>query len=256
MFRLKVASAVVKSKFMLRIEIVPALRDNYCYLLEDTTTGIVGVVDPSEAEPVEKHLKGRKLAFILNTHHHWDHVGGNVALQEKYGSVIACSAFDRGRVPGKSPRALSDQEIFTLGASSARVIDIPGHTLGHIALHFEEAQAVFVGDTLFGAGCGRLFEGTADQMWSSLRTLRGLPDETRIYGGHEYTQDNIRFALTVEPSNQALQRRAEQVRKLRGQGLPTMPLQLIEERETNPFLRADILGIPFAEIRKMKDNFA
>ncbi len=243
---------------------IPLLQDNYSYILRDEATGTVGVVDPSEAEPVLKALEGR-LDFILLTHHHIDHVGGAEELRAKTGAKVVGFAGDAHRLPRVDVRVDEGGE-FRLGQARARVFFIPGHTLGHIAYWFEESRALFCGDTLFTLGCGRLFEGTAEQMWNSLSKLRGLPDATRVFCGHEYTESNARFALHLDPSNEALARRAARVKDLRSQRRPTVPSTLVEERLTNPFLRADdpdlmrTLGLgdavaAFAEIRKRKDKF-
>jgi hydroxyacylglutathione hydrolase len=254
---------------ILEIELVPCLKDNYAYLLHDPATGSTGIVDPSEAEPVLKALarKGWKLTHILNTHHHWDHTGGNPELKAKTGAQVVGPKADETRIP-EIDLALEDGARWKLGEAEAHIIFIPGHTRGHIAFHFPESKAVFCGDTLFAIGCGRMFEGTAPQMWTSLSKLRALPPETRVYCGHEYTQANARFALTVEPDNAKLRARAAKVDAARAKNLPTIPSTIGEERETNPFLRADqpalaaTLGLTgadpatvFAEVRRRKDNF-
>lgn len=253
----------------LEIALVPCLKDNYAYLLRDPATGAVAVVDPSEAAPVEKALKvrGWKLTHILNTHHHWDHTGGNHALKAASGAVVVGPRPDKERIPDIDV-ALGEGESFKLGEAEARILFIPGHTRGHIAFWFPESKAVFCGDTLFAIGCGRIFEGTPQQMWSSLGKLKALPEDTRVYCGHEYTQANARFALTVEPQNAALAARARAVDAARAKGLPTIPSTIGEERATNPFFRADESGIAetlgltgadavavFAEVRRRKDNF-
>ena len=254
---------------ILEIALVPCLKDNYAYLLRDPATGAVGVVDPSEAAPVEAALSahGWTLTHILNTHHHWDHTGGNPALKAATGAVVVGPKADRERIP-LIDVAVDEGETFKLGQAEAQILFIPGHTRGHIAFWFPESKAVFCGDTLFAIGCGRTFEGTPQQMWSSLGKLKVLPADTRVYCGHEYTQANARFALTVEPENAALQSRARAVDAARAKGLPTIPSTIGEERATNPFFRADERSIAatvglagedavavFAEVRRRKDNF-
>jgi hydroxyacylglutathione hydrolase len=253
----------------LAIELVPLLKDNYAYLLHDRGSGATAVVDPSEADPVMAVAKARgwRLTHILNTHHHWDHSGGNLRIKEATGCTIVGPGPDEARIPGIDI-ALDDGDRFALGSSAAEVLFIPGHTRGHIAFWFADAQAVFCGDTLFALGCGRMFEGTPQQMWGSLDRLRQLPPETRVYCGHEYTQANARFALTIEPKNIALVTRAQRVNATRAAGHATVPSTMAEERATNPFLRADepdvaaAVGLAgadpvsvFAEVRRRKDSF-
>ncbi len=252
----------------LEIRQVPVLRDNYVYLLREPESGAVAAVDPSVAAPVAAALDslGLKLTHILNTHHHNDHTGGNLELKARYGAIIVGPLADRARIPGIDV-ALAEGDKFKFGKQEAQVFDVPGHTRGHIAFWFPKSRALFCGDTLFLMGCGRVFEGTFAQMWNSLGKLKALPPETRIYCGHEYTQNNARFALTVEPTNQALIERARKVNELRAAGHSTIPGTMAEEFATNPFLRADepslqaSVGAPgdavatFAAIRQRKDNF-
>jgi hydroxyacylglutathione hydrolase len=253
----------------MQIALVPLLTDNYGYLLHDPASGETGIVDPSEAAPVlaAARERGWHLTHILNTHHHHDHTGGNLALKQATGAAIVGPAPDRARIPGIDV-ALDEGETFPLGAAVAEILFIPGHTRGHIAFHFRGEKAVFCGDTLFSLGCGRMFEGTAPMMWASLDKLRHLPPETRIYCGHEYTAANARFAVSIDPDNEALRRREGAVAALRGRGEPTIPSTMGEERAANPFLRADdpelaaAIGLPdappsevFGEIRRRKDNF-
>jgi len=251
------------------IEQIPVLSDNYVYLVRDRATGKTAVVDPAVSEPVQQRLSalGWTLSHILNTHHHGDHVGGNLALKAATGCTIVGPRADRDRIPGID-MALGEGEVFRLGDSEARVYDVPGHTRGHIAYWFADSEALFCGDTLFACGCGRMFEGTPAQMWASLSKLRALPEATRVYCAHEYTQSNIRFALSVDPGNKALQERSRRVDALRAQSLPTVPSTIGEERATNPFLRADDPGLAvqvgrpggdpvavFGATRKAKDVF-
>lgn len=259
------------------IHLIPAFTDNYIYLLHDPASGSsgksprdsIGVVDPGDAQPVMAELerRGRGLTHIFNTHHHNDHIGGNHDLKARYGADVIGARADVSRIPDMET-CLGDGETISFGRYTARVLFIPGHTSGHIAFWFPEAKALFCGDTLFALGCGRLFEGTPAQMWASLKKLRELPGDTRVYCGHEYTQSNARFALTIEPGNAELQARAEEIRALRERGEPTIPTTIALERRTNPFLRADVPEVQaavgmagadpvevFAEIRRRKDNF-
>jgi hydroxyacylglutathione hydrolase len=254
---------------MLEILQVPVLHDNYIYLVHEPNGWATAVIDPAVAEPVLQALdeKGWHLTHILNTHHHGDHVGGNLELKRETGCAVVAVARDKERIPGIDVE-VSEGDIIGLGHAEAKVLDVPGHTSGHIAFWFAEENALFCGDTLFGLGCGRLFEGHAEEMWASLEKICALPPATRIYCAHEYTQANGRFALQVEPENPALLERMDRVYSLRAQGLPTVPTLLQEELATNPFLRPQSpairrrLGLPkasdwqvFAEIRHLKDGF-
>jgi len=253
----------------LEIRQIPVLRDNYVYLARDPQTGECAVVDPAVAGPVLNVLDqlGWRLTFILNTHHHHDHVGGNLELKRETGCSIIGNADDAARIPGIDIRVREGEQI-KVGEAVAEVLDVSGHTRGHIAYWFSGSQAVFCGDTLFSLGCGRLFEGSPSQMWSSLQKLRSLPGETKVYCAHEYTENNAAFALTIDPENPDLQTRAEDVRQLRRRGQATVPSTIAMECATNPFLRADksrfhsALGLSgldattvFAEIRRRKDTF-
>ena len=251
------------------IDQILCLKDNYVYLLHDPASRATAVVDPTEAAPVLAALDrhGWRLTHILNTHHHHDHTGGNLEIKAKTGAPVVGPRADRERIPGIDV-AVGDGDEYTVGTQTARVFDVPGHTRGHIAYWFADSRALFCGDTMFLMGCGRLFEGTPRQMWTSLLKLRQLPPDTRVYCGHEYTQSNARFALTVEPDNAALRERARLVDALRAANKPTVPATLGEEVATNPFLRADQpslqrhLGLAgrdpvevFAETRRRKDHF-
>ncbi|KAL5156757.1 putative hydroxyacylglutathione hydrolase 2, chloroplastic [Glycine soja] len=233
-------------------------------------TGTVGVVDPSEAVPVIDALsrKNRNLTYILNTHHHHDHTGGNVELKARYGAKVIGSGTDKKRIPGIDIH-LNDGDKWMFAGHEVRVMDTPGHTQGHISFYFPGSGAIFTGDTLFSLSCGKLFEGTPQQMLSSLKKIMSLPDNTNIYCGHEYTLNNTKFALSIEPENEELQSYAAQVAYLRSKGLPTIPTTLKMEKACNPFLRtssaairqslniaatandAEALGV----IRQAKDNF-
>jgi hydroxyacylglutathione hydrolase len=233
----------------LTVEPVPCLRDNYSWLAFDRADGLCAIIDPAEAEPVRRALAkhGLTLTHILNTHHHPDHVGGNLELKEEFGLTIVGPRKDAERIPGIDIGVI-EGDVYRLGSHSAKVFEIPAHTRGHIAFWFEADEVLFPGDTLFAMGCGRLFEGDPPTMWSSLSKLAKLPDSTRVYCAHEYTESNGRFALTVEPTNTALQSRMDWVIETRAKGLPTLPSTLGEEKETNPFLRPDS-----KEIREMLD---
>ena len=252
------------------IDQIPVLTDNYVYLAHDPESGATAVIDPALAPPVLERLgaKGWRLTHILNTHHHDDHVGGNLALKQATGALVVGSRRDAARIPGIDVE-VGDGDSFLLGAAAAMVMEVPGHTSGHIAFWFPGSHALFSGDTLFALGCGRLFEGTGQQMWNSLHKLRCLPDETLVYCAHEYTEANARFARTVERHNPDLLERIEEVKRTRRHHRPTVPMTLGIERKTNPFLRADMdavkagVGLPpdadpaqvFTEIRRRKDVF-
>lgn len=253
----------------LEIVLVPALSDNYVYLLHDADSGATAVVDPAEAEPVEAALatRGWTLSQIVNTHHHHDHIGGNEALKAKHGVPIVGPRAEAARIPDMD-RTVGDGDTVDIVGHRATVYETPGHTSGHIAFHIPDSAALFCGDTLFALGCGRMFEGTPAQFWKSLVTLRALPAETRIYCGHEYTQSNARFALSIDGGNARLKARAAEIDRQRAAGQPTVPSTLADELDTNPFLRADDPAMAaavgkagadpvavFAEIRKRKDAF-
>ena len=253
----------------LEIERVPALQDNYIWLVREPASGKVAVVDPADPAPVRTALKrkGWTLTHILNTHHHPDHVDNNLALKSEFGCTIVGPAPDAARIPGIDVQ-VGDGDVYRFGEAEAKVFFVPGHTRGHIAYWFAGHGALFCGDTLFALGCGRLFESTPEQMWRSLSTLRALPPETEVYCAHEYTQSNARFALTVDPENRDLARRAAEIDRMRAADIPTVPSTLDEERRTNPFLRADDPGVAqavglagadpvrvFAEVRARKDSF-
>jgi len=250
----------------------PCLGDNYGYLLHDETTGHTAAIDTPCAKTYQAELdkRGWKLTHIFNTHHHWDHTGGNIELKNAWNDVkIFGPALEKERIPGIDV-PLNEGDKVTFGSSQGDVIDVGGHTKGHIAYHFGETSQAFVGDSLFSLGCGRMFEGNPKQFWESLQKLRSLPDNTQIYCAHEYTESNAKFALSVEPGNADLQARAEIVKELRASGKPTVPTMLRDEKKTNPFLRVDIsdeikknVGAKegdsdadvFYRVRVAKDNF-
>lgn len=253
----------------LEVHMFPCLNDNYGYLIHDPVDGVTATIDTPEADPINAALeeKGWRLTHILNTHHHFDHAGGNEALKARWGCTVVGAANDAARIPGIDVR-VADGDALEFGSTSARVLEVPGHTSGHIAYYFADDGIAFVGDTLFALGCGRLFEGTPAQMWTSLGKLMALPDDTVVYCAHEYTQSNAAFALSVEPGNEALVARSGEIDRLRAKGMPTVPTTIALEKATNPFLRPDsenlraTVGMPdaslvdvFAETRRRKDNF-
>ena len=247
----------------------PCRSDNYGFLAHDPTLNVTASIDTPEEGPINTALeeKGWRLTHILNTHHHGDHTGANIALKERWGCTIVGAANDAERIPGIDVR-MADGDKYQFGSLIADVFEVPGHTTGHIAYYFSSEDIAFVGDTLFALGCGRLFEGTPEMMWNSLQKLMALPDETIVYCAHEYTQSNAQFALSVEPGNAALVARSQEIDALRAEGKPTVPTTIGLERATNPFLRpmsenlqetvglsgADLVSV-FTETRLRKDNF-
>jgi hydroxyacylglutathione hydrolase len=238
---------------MLEIDAVPAFADNYLWLVHDGDSGETAVVDPGDALPVlaEAEKRGWTIGQVWNTHWHPDHTGGNLAIKEGTGAIVSGPSSET--IPGRD-LALFEGDTVRLGAHVGRVIAVPGHTLGHIALLFDEDRLAFVGDTLFAMGCGRLFEGTAQQMFDSLGRLSSLPEETLLYCAHEYTLSNARFAVHAEPGNQSIARRLRDVEQARSLGKPTVPTTVGEERATNPFVRSGDWQ-EFARLRAEKDSF-
>jgi hydroxyacylglutathione hydrolase len=243
--------------------------DNYGVLLHDAGTGVTAAIDAPDAEELigELRKKGWTLTHILTTHHHQDHTAGNSALKRMTGCIISGPAKEAESIPGID-RKVGEGDIVEVGSAKARVIETPGHTRGHVSYFFPDEDIVFVGDTLFSVGCGKLLEGDAATMWNSLQKLAKLPPETEVYCGHEYTNANCRFALTVEPGNTALQARAAEAETLAAKGEPALPTTIGQELATNPFLRPDSseiqkrLGMEgrdlaeiFGEIRRRKDGF-
>ena len=225
----------------MRVVPIPVLADNYAYLIIDDTTKEAGVVDPSEAGPVADTVRkeGVKLLSIINTHHHWDHVGGNEELVKEFpGLKVYGHKRDKDRTPAIT-NLVDEGDTLSIGQHHARFLFIPCHTNGHVALYFPNEKAVFTGDTLFIAGCGRLFEGTAADMHNNMVKLTALPDDTRVYCGHEYTVKNLQFALTLEPSNQKLQSKLQWAQDMRAKKQPTIPSTVAEEKEFNPFVRVN-----------------
>ena len=254
---------------MLNIEIISCLSDNYSYLLEDKELNIVGIIDPSDFDTCNKIIKKKynKLDYILNTHHHFDHVGGNEKLKEKYRAKVLGFELDKDRIPGIDI-FLKDKQNFKLGHSSFEVIFIPGHTKGHIAFYFKDEKTVFTGDTLFSLGCGKVFEGTYEQMFSSLNKLKNLPTDTKIYCGHEYTKKNLEFCLEYDSNNELLKKKSDWINSKIESDTPTVPITIGEEKKTNIFLRCNepliknVLNLNnaseqeiFSKLRDLKDSF-
>jgi hydroxyacylglutathione hydrolase len=234
---------------------VPVLSDNYVWLLRDGESGAVAVIDPGEAGPVIEaaEAKGWAITQILNTHWHPDHVGGNAAVKASTGASITGPAAEADRIP-ELDRLVGEGDRVSVGSLEAEVWEVPAHTAGHIGYLFREAGIIFVGDTMFAMGCGRLFEGTAEQMFTALQRIAALPEDTLVFGAHEYTSGNARFAAHVEPGNADIAARVIEVAELRAQDIPTLPTIVGAERQTNPFVRAaDAAAL--ARLRSMKDAF-
>jgi len=253
----------------LEIHQFEAFDDNYGYLIHDAEANVTATIDTPDTPKILAALeaKGWALTHILCTHHHFDHTGGNEELKAKFGATITGPRAEASKIPGLD-LAVGEGELVNFGTRTAKIFDVPGHTLGHIAYWFEEDEAAFVGDALFALGCGRVFEGTPPQMWNSLQKLAALPPATKVYCAHEYTQSNAQFAVTVDPENQELLARAVEIDALRARGERTVPTTIEVELATNPFLRAGepslqrALGMEgadladvFTEVRKRKDNF-
>ena len=253
----------------LEIITLPCLSDNYAYLLHDAKSGQTALVDAPEAAAVKSALSARgwELDAILLTHHHYDHIDGVEELCSTYGAKVYGAKADADRLPPLD-HALDYEARFDLFGEEVRVLDVSGHTLGHVAFYLPQSQAVFTADSLMALGCGRLFEGTPQMMWESLNRLMALPPQTTVYSGHEYTQSNARFAVTIEPDNAALQLRVDDINAKRAKGEATVPSLLQLELNTNPFLRAHLDAVKtaigmegvenadvFVEIRRRKDNF-
>ncbi len=253
------------------MEITPilCLVDNYAYIIYDNETKTVGVVDPSDATPIISYLekKNLNLNYILNTHHHFDHVGGNIELKKKYKAKIIGFEGDRHRIPGID-KTLKDCEKWAFGNSLVKILHVPGHTLGHICFYFEKKKIAFTGDTLFSLGCGKIFEGDHKQMLSSLNKIKKFPKDTKIYCGHEYTYKNAEFCTKYDGNNINLKKKFDQIKKLRSNNLPTIPTRLEDELNSNIFLRCDQNDLKiklnmkneedskvFKKVRDLKDSF-
>ena len=239
----------------MNIKIIQCLQDNYSYLIIDEKKNIACVIDPSEANPIINYLENNKieLKFILNTHHHYDHVGGNLELKKKYGAKVVGYSGDKERIPGIDI-LVNDQENWVYEKFKAKIIHIPGHTLGHICFYFHKEDSVFTGDTLFSLGCGRIFEGTYSQMFSSLMKLKSLPQNTKVYCGHEYTKKNSNFCLVHDKNNKNLKAKINDIKIKLKKDLPTIPSTIKDELECNIFLRSSNLET-FSKLRDLKDNF-
>ncbi len=254
---------------MLKISLIPILEDNYSYIISDLKSEVTACVDPGSSEEIEGFLKKNnlKLDYILSTHHHFDHVDGNLSLKKKFNCKIVGNYHDRDRIPGIDI-TLKDSESFSIGEHKLIVMETPGHTIGHICYYLNDISTLFSGDTLFSLGCGRLFEGSCKQMVQSILKIRSLPGKTKVYCGHEYTESNARFALHLNSEDMELKKKIEQIKKKRDNLQPTIPTTISKEVELNPFMKFDDLdylnsiGLEnvsneenFRKIRKMKDEF-
>jgi len=253
----------------MQITPIPCLKDNYAYIISDTNSKTVGVVDPSEPLPIISFLKEKnlKLNYILNTHHHFDHIGGNIELKKLFNAKVVGFLGDKHRIPGIDI-TLKDNETWNFGNLLVKILHIPGHTLGHICFFFEKEKVAFTGDTLFSLGCGKLFEGDHKQMLNSLNRIKKLPKNTNIYCGHEYTYRNAEFCMSQDKNNINLKKKFEIIKKLRSKKLPTIPTTLEDELNSNIFLRCDQKDLKiklnmtnqedfevFKKIRDLKDAF-
>ena len=239
----------------MRVEIIPCLQDNYSYLIIDESNKTASVVDPSEAKPIINFIEKENinLKYILNTHHHFDHIGGNKDLKKKYNSVVIGYKDDASRIPGIDI-LLNNNQIWKADNFEAKIMHIPGHTTGHISFHFFKEKLIFTGDTLFSLGCGKIFEGTYQDMFDSLNQIKKLPQDTKIYCGHEYTLQNSKFCIKHDPENLNLKKKIVEIKKKLENNIPTIPSTLKDENECNIFLRAkDVKS--FSKLRDLKDNF-
>ena len=253
----------------MKIEIIPCLNDNYSYLIHDEISNTVAIVDPSEFIPCDTIISKnyKKLDFILNTHHHYDHVGGNEELKKKYNSKVLGFENDKNRIPCIDT-VLKDNQEFKIGTLNFTTIFIPGHTRGHVAFYFKKERVVFTGDTLFSLGCGRVFEGTYKQMFQSLNKLKNLPGETKVYCGHEYTFKNLEFCLKFNPNNDFLKKKKNDIKLSLKNKKPTIPSTIADEIKANIFFRVNDPDVKkainlenspdieiFTKLRDLKDNF-
>ena len=239
----------------MRVEIIPCLQDNYSYLIIDESNKTACVVDPSEAKPIINFVEKENinLKYILNTHHHFDHIGGNKDLKKKYNSIIIGFKDDANRIP-VIDILLKDNQIWKGDNFEAKIMHIPGHTTGHISFHFFKEKLIFTGDTLFSLGCGKIFEGTYQDMYRSLDKIKKLPHDTKIYCGHEYTLQNSKFCIEHDPENLNLKNKIIEIKKKLENNIPTIPSTIKDENECNIFLRAKDVE-SFSKLRDLKDNF-
>jgi len=253
----------------MKIQIIPCLNDNYSYLIHDDLSKTTAIIDPSEFSSCDKAINKnyKRLDFILNTHHHYDHVGGNKKLKKKYNAKVLGFENDKNRIPGID-KVLKDNQEFKIGTLNFSTIFIPGHTKGHIAFYFKKEKVIFTGDTLFSLGCGRIFEGTYEQMFQSLNKLKNLPGDTKIYCGHEYTYKNLEFCLKFNPNNMYLKKKKNAVELTLKNKKPTIPSTIEEEIKTNIFFKFNDPDVKkalnlenssdieiFTKLRDLKDNF-
>ena len=239
----------------MRVEIIPCLQDNYSYLIIDESNKTASVIDPSEAKPIINFIEKENinLKYILNTHHHYDHIGGNKDLKKKYNSIVIGYKDDASRIPGIDI-LLNNNQIWKADNFEAKIMHIPGNTTGHISFHFFKEKLIFTGDTLFSLGCGKIFEGTYQDMFDSLNQIKKLPQDTKIYCGHEYTLQNSKFCIKHDPENLNLKKKIVEIKKKLENNIPTIPSTLKDENECNIFLRAkDVKS--FSKLRDLKDNF-
>tara|TARA_Y100000590_G_scaffold29987_1_gene33342 strand:- start:4496 stop:5257 length:762 start_codon:yes stop_codon:yes gene_type:complete len=253
----------------MKITPIPCLKDNYAYIINNVSSKTVGVVDPSEAKPIISFLEKEniKLNYILNTHHHFDHIGGNIELKKKYNAKVVGFIDDKHRIPGIDITVKNNEE-WKFGNSVIKILHIPGHTLGHICFFLKNEKIAFTGDTLFSLGCGRIFEGSHEQMLSSLNKIKNFPKNTKIYCGHEYTYKNAEFCIKYDKDNVNLKKHFEKIKELRSVNAPTVPTSLEDELKSNIFLRCDQNDLKiklnmqnqedfkvFKKVRDLKDGF-
>jgi len=239
----------------MKIEIIKCLKDNYSYILIDEENNSACVIDPSESKPIINYIEKNKinLKFVLNTHHHFDHIGGNKDLKKKYNLKVIGFKKDKHRIP-EIDIALDDKEIWKNNKFEAKIYHIPGHTSGHVCYHFFNQNILFTGDTLFSLGCGRIFEGTYEEMFSSLQLIKSFPEKTKVYCGHEYTLKNSEFCIYYDENNSKLKEKINSIKKKLNRNLPTIPSTIKEELDCNIFLRSKDVG-SFSKLRDLKDNF-